>query len=139
MATKELTNSEVVNSLNALQRLVTTQDKLPIRLSVAAHDNIKTLQNQVVELENFRQDILDDYAEFDEDGEIKTVEGDDGEQTDEIQFKSEDARESYIDDINNKYNSTVELDLQTLSIDLVDRVDVAPPIVFALEWMFDSE
>lgn len=131
-----LSNSQVINSLNALQRLISSSEKLPVRLSIVAHDNLKTLQNHASNLDEFRRDLLEETAEFDEDGNLESVEGDDGQR--KIKFKSDEDRERYIEELNDNYNAERELDLRRVSVDVVDNVEVEPQVVFALDWMFEE-
>lgn len=137
-----LSNIEVINSLGAIQRLIQTSDSLPIGLSIACHDNIETLQDYSGELDDHKESLLDEYAEFDEDGNIKTVDtSENGEPEDmgreEIKFKSDEDRQNYIDELNEKYDEEVELELKTVSQDLVNNIEVPPQVAISLSWMFE--
>ncbi len=132
-----LSNTEVTNSLEAIQTLLLTNQSLPIGLSTTCYDNMEVLSGQDQEVEDYRQELIEEHAEFDSDGEVKTVS--DGEESNEIQFKSESDREEFVEKLGQKYDETSQLELQTVSKDLIEEVEAPPQVVPALRWMFEED
>lgn len=136
-----LSNIEIINSLGAIQRIVQTPDELPIGLSIACYDNIEVLQEHSEVLDNYKEELLDKYAEFDEDGNIKTNDVEKNESggpvREEIKFQSEEEKEKYVEELNEKYEEEVKLDLETVSKELVEEVEVSPQAAISLSWMFE--
>ncbi len=134
-----LSNTEVTNSLEAIQTLLLANQSLPIGLSTTCYDNMELLSEQDQEVENYRQTLIDEHAEFDSEGEVKTISSDEEGESNEIQFKSEEDREKFVEKLSQKYDETNQLELQTVSKDLIEEVEAPPQVVPALRWMFEEE
>lgn len=132
-----LSNTEVTNSLEAIQTLLLTNQSLPIGLSTTCYDNMEVLSGQDQEVEDYRQELIEEHAEFDSDGEVKTVSSE--EESNEIQFKSESDREEFVEKLGQKYDETSQLELQTVSKELIEEVEAPPQVVPALRWMFEED
>jgi len=116
-----LSNTEVTNSLEAIQTLLLANQSLPIGLSTTCYDNMELLSEQ--------------------DGEVKTVSSGEegGSGNNEIQFKSESDKEAFVEKLGQKYDETSQLELQTVSKDLIEEVEAPPQVVPALRWMFEED
>lgn len=142
-----LSNTEVTNSLDAIRTLLLSNQKLPIGLSTVCYDNLEVLSDQDDEVEEYRQELIDEHAEFDENGEVKTVEQDEddansqenGRQSAEIKFKSDQDKEAFVDKLSEKYDEENTLELKKVSRDLIEDVEAPPQVVPALRWMFDDD
>jgi len=135
-----LSNTEVTNSLEAIQTLLLANQSLPIGLSTTCYDNMELLSEQDQEVEDYRQELIEEHAEFGEDGEVKTVSSgeEDASNNNEIQFKSESDKEAFVEKLGQKYDETSQLELQTVSKDLIEEVEAPPQVVPALRWMFEE-
>jgi len=136
-----LSNTEVTNSLEAIQTLLLANQSLPIGLSTTCYDNMELLSEQDQKVENYRQELIEEHAEFGEDGEVKTVSSGEegGSGNNEIQFKSESDKEAFVEKLGQKYDETSQLELQTVSKDLIEEVEAPPQVVPALRWMFEED
>ena len=132
-----LSNTEVTNSLEAIQTLLLTNQSLPIGLSTTCYDNMEVLSGQDQEVEDYRQELIEEHAEHDSEGEVKTVSSE--EESNEIQFKSESDREEFVEKLGQKYDETSQLELQTVSKELIEEVEAPPQVVPALRWMFEED
>jgi len=137
-----LSNTEVTNSLEAIQTLLLANQSLPIGLSTTCYDNMELLSEQDQEVEDYRQELIEEHAKFGEDGEVKTVSSDEeggSGNNNEIQFKSESDKEAFVEKLSQKYDETSQLELQTVPKDLIEEVEAPPQVVPALRWMFEED
>lgn len=137
-----LTNTEVSNSLEAIQTLLVTSQTLPIGLSTACYDNMERLsEHEEEEVESYRQELIEEHAEHDENGDVKTVESDedDGETGSEIKFKSEEDRQEFVDKLSDRYDQKNTLEVETVPRSLAEEVEAPPQVIPALRWMLVKE
>lgn len=131
-----LKNSEVMNSLEAIEDLM-DQDDIPVKLSYAASKNKKVLEREKEDLDDFRREMLNRHAEWDDELGMFAIERDeDGEPTGEIKFKSPEDRQQYLEVLDELFSEEIDLNLHNVRTRRVESVQLPPGIVFALRWMF---
>lgn len=136
MAEVTLTNAQVLQSVGALNELVATVAKLPVKVGYAAVKNLKKLQAESETLEELRKQFLEEHAEKTEDGQLVTEKDKDGNPTQRISFKSEDDKKSFVEKLNEVYSQEVSLPLHLVSLNSADDLELSGQLLFALEWMF---
>lgn len=127
----ELTFEEVQQSQQALTALLNTAEALPVRFTIAAKFNMAQLKEAASEFEEFRSNAMEETAEYNENGQVRTT--DDG----EIIFKSEEEQSIYVDEIRSKLDETTEINLKTVDPELFTSQDANPQLIFMLDWMFE--
>lgn len=133
----EIPNHQVVDAKETLEKILSQKKDVPVKLAYAANKNHDVLSNEAEDLENFRMDLLSDYAETTEEGQIEQRKDEDGNPTGEAKFKSEEDMQSFQERLNEIWSDSVDLDIYSVDIENVGSyvapVDWGQNLSFMLE------
>lgn len=121
----EIPNHQVVDAKETLEKILAQKKDVPVKLAYAANKNHDVLSDEAEDLENFRMDLLSDYAETTEEGQIAQRKDEDGNPTGEAKFKSEEDMQSFQERLNEIWSDSVDLDIYSVDIENVGSY-VAP-------------
>lgn len=110
-----MTNKEIVNLYNELDSLRTK--KLPIVVSFAVNRNLKKMKDIADEIESSRIDVIKEYAEKNDDGEVKT--NDNGQAT-----IPEEKVDAFNKDFDSLMNINTDIDLETITMTDIEKCDL---------------
>lgn len=114
-------NREIIEHINALGNF--TKEKLPVKLSFAIVKNFNKLQMAYKDYDESRKALLDEYSEKNEKGEI-------------IPDKIADENiEKWNKEINELLDIEVDVDIHTVSIDVIENLQLSVSDVAAIEFM----
>jgi hypothetical protein len=132
--TKELVGGEVQASIDSVESILGLQDEedpeLPLKFSAGLFQTYQKLAEAQADIENRRLELLEEYAERDEDGGFKTDES--GAMA---QFPSEEAEEDFQEELNEVYNEEFEVEAHLVEVDYTEGVNVHPRHAIILDWM----
>lgn len=133
----EIPNHQVVDSKETLEKILAQKKDVPVKLAYAANKNHDVLSDEAEDLENFRMDLLSDYAETTEEGQIAQRKDENGNPTGEAKFKSEEDMQSFQERLNEIWSDSVDLDIYSVDIENVGSyvapVDWGQNLSFMLE------
>lgn len=109
--------------------------KLPIKLSYAIGKNIMKLQSEVDDIEKARINLLEQYAEKNEDGTCKKENG---------HYQLGDNKQAFADEYNEFLDAEQEIDIYTVPEEVVESMDdsrydvLTVAELIALEFMLEK-
>lgn len=121
----EIPNHQVVDAKETLEKILAQKKDVPVKLAYAANKNHDVLSDEAEDLEEFRMELLSDYAETTEEGQIAQRKDEDGNPTGEAKFKSEEDMQSFQERLNEIWSDSVDLDIYSVDIENVGSY-VAP-------------
>jgi len=134
-----LRGSEIQANVNSIESVLNIQQegesrKLPLKFSAALFEIYEDLIQKQVDIEQRRFDLLDEYAEKDEDGQIKTQEG-----TLNAQFPDEESEKEFQEKLNEVYNEEFEVSGRKVELDLLEGVELHPRHTIIFDWILSDE
>lgn len=133
----EIPNHQVVDAKETLEKILAQKKDVPVKLAYAANKNHDVLSDEAEDLEEFRMELLSDYAETTEEGQIAQRKDEDGNPTGEAKFKSEEDMQSFQKRLNEIWSDSVDLDIYSVDIENVGSyvapVDWGQNLSFMLE------
>ncbi len=133
----EIPNHQVVDAKETLEKILAQKKDVPVKLAYAANKNHDVLSDEAEDLEEFRMELLSDYAETTEEGQIAQRKDEDGNPTGEAKFKSEEDMQSFQERLNEIWSDSVDLDIYSVDIENVGSyvapVDWGQNLSFMLE------
>lgn len=134
----EVPNFQILNAKETLEALLSQKKEAPVKLAYAAKKTHGKVNEEAEELEEFRMELLKDFAETDEEGNVKQQTDDDGNPTGQAQFESEEAKVDFQNRLNEIYSDTVSIDAHTVNIDDVGEFHAPASWAKNLDFMFDG-
>lgn len=115
----EIPNHQIVDAKQNVEQILNQTRDAPVKLVYAAKKNHDTLSDEAEDLEEFRMDLLRDYAETDENGRVQQRTDEEGEPTGEAKFASDEDMEEFQNRLNEIWSETANLDVYSVNIDKV--------------------
>jgi len=131
-----LRGSEVQANVNSIESILSLKEnesqkrQFPIKFSTALFRTYGNLIEIQAEIEQRRFDLLDEYAEKDEDGRIKTQKG-----SANAEFPDEESEKEFQEKLNEIYNEEFEVEGTLVEIDYLDDVELHPRHTIIFDWM----
>ena len=125
----KFTNQELLNNIGALRSVA--QKQLPVKISYAIAKNISKVDSELKIYNKERQKLVDKYAEKDKNGQPKIN------KNNQYNIKKE-CMEDWNRDVQELLSISVELDVFTFSVDLLDGFNISPAEMGVLARMVDD-
>ena len=131
-------NFQILNSKESLEQLLSQKKEAPVKLVYAAKKTHEPVSEEAEMLEEFRMDLLSDFAETDEEGQVVQQTDEDGNPTGEASFESEEDMQEFQRRLNEIYSESTSIDAHVVDID--DVGDFVAPASWAknLDFMFEG-
>jgi hypothetical protein len=134
----EIPNHQIVDAQANLERILNDSRKAPVKLVYAAKKNHQKVSEEAKQLEEFRMDLLKDYAETDENGQVQQKTDENGEPTGEAKFKSDEDLEEFQRRLNEIWQETADIDVHSVNIDKVGNYMAPSSWGSTLDFMLDG-
>lgn len=134
----QIANHEVINAKETVEELISQSTKAPVKLVYGAKKTHDELKSESEDLESFRLDLLRQYAETDEEGQVVRKTGENGEELSEAKFDGDDALQEFQQSLAEIYSDTVEIDAHTVNINEVGDYNAPAEWGKNLGFMFDG-
>lgn len=115
----EIPNHQIVDAKENVEQILSQSRDVPVKLAYAAKKNLDTLSDEAEDLEEFRMNLLQEYAETDEQGGLVQKTDEDGNPTGEAKFKSDEDMNEFQERLGEIWSDTVDLDVYSVDIDKV--------------------
>jgi len=125
----KITNKELINDIGVLRDI--SQKQLPVKISYAIAKNIAKVDAELKIYNKERQKLINKYSEKGEDGKPRINENN------QYRIKKE-CLEDWNKDIQELLSISVELDVFTFSVDLLDGFNISPAEMGVLARMVDD-
>lgn len=125
-----LTNIELVNAATALQVLCQQEQATTPKFRLL--QNKKALEAHAIEYQEFRTELLNEFGEKDEDGQIKV--NDKG----VVIFPTPEKQKEATEKINELNQLTVDVNYQSIVINSMTATGVQTDVLETLLWMFEE-
>ena len=125
----KITNKELINDIGVLRNI--SQKQLPVKISYAIAKNIAKVDTELKTYNKERQKLIDKYSEKGEDGKPKIN------KNNQYNIKRE-CMEDWNRDVQELLSISVELDVFTFSVDLLDGFNISPAEMGVLARMVDD-
>jgi len=133
----KLINAQIIRAHGALTQLLSTDADFPVKFMYAARKNLRHLSSAKQDIDETRQSLLHKYGEKDDDGNLRTVTGENGEDTGEVRFESEEDQQDFIDAANELHAEETDVPVHTVSVDNAPD-ELNTQTFFAIEFMLDD-
>jgi hypothetical protein len=134
----EIPNHQIVDAQTNLEQILNDSRKAPVKLVYAAKKNHQKVSEEAEQLEEFRMDLLKDYAETDESGQVQQKTDEEGEPTGEAKFKSEEDLEEFQERLNEIWQESADIDVHSVNIDKVGDYNAPPNWGSTLDFMLEG-
>jgi hypothetical protein len=125
----KFTNQKLINDIGVLRNIA--QKQLPVKISYAIAKNISKVDSELKIYNKERQKLVDKYAEKDKNGQPKIN------KNNQYNIKKE-CMEDWNRDVQELLSISVELDVFTFSVDLLDGFNISPAEMGVLARMVDD-
>jgi hypothetical protein len=119
-------NREIIEHINAIGAF--TKDKMPTKLSFAVVKNFNKLQAAYKDYDQARLNLIDIYAEKDDEGKNKL--GEDG-----TAIIKTDSQDTFLTEINELLDIEVEIDVHMVDYSVIENIQLAVADMAAIEFM----
>jgi len=134
----EVPNFQILNAKETLEGLLSQKKEAPVKLAYAAKKTHGEVNDEAEELEEFRMELLKDFAETDEEGNVKQQTDEDGEPTGQAQFESEGAKTDFQERLNEIYSDSTTIDAHTVDINDVGEFEAPASWAKNLDFMIEG-
>jgi|APHM01.1.fsa_nt_gi hypothetical protein len=134
----EIANHEVISAKETVEQLISQSTVAPVKLVYAAKKTHDELKEESDDLEDFRIELLQQYAETGEEGQILRKTDEDGEELSEAKFPDDEALQQFQQNLTKIYSDTVEIDAHTVDINEVGDFEAPAEWGKNLRFMFDG-
>lgn len=134
----EIANHEVLDAKDTVEQLISQSTKAPVKLVYGAKKTHEDLSDEADSLEEFRLDLLKQYAETGEDGQILRKTNEEGEEISEAKFEDDEDLREFQESLAEIYSDTVEIDAHTVSINEVGSYEAPAEWGNNLSFMFEG-
>lgn len=111
----KITNRQVIEFINNVSANKLASKRLPVKVAYAISRNLDKMNNIITSYETARKTLLDQYAEKDEEGKAKVIDGN--------YVIQEDQKQAFSDEIKELLEVENEIDLHTINMDEVEKCD----------------
>lgn len=111
----KITNRQVIEFINSVSANKLASKRLPVKVAYAISRNLDKMNNIITSYETARKTLLDQYAEKDEEGKAKVIDGN--------YVIQEDQKQAFSDEIKELLEVENEIDLHTINMDEVEKCD----------------
>lgn len=125
----KITNKELINDIGVLRDI--SQKQLPVKISYAIAKNIAKVDAELKIYNKERQKLINKYSEKGKDGKPKIN------KNNQYNIKKE-CMEDWNRDVQELLSISVELDVFTFSVDLLDGFNISPAEMGVLARMVDD-
>jgi len=134
----QIPNHQIIDAKESIEELLSDSKKAPVKLVYTARKNHELISEEADDLEQFRVDLLSDFAKTDEEGNVVRKMTEDGEPTDKADFESEEDLEEFRERLSEIYADEAQLDTRTVDINSVG--DYVAPASWGknLDFMFEG-
>lgn len=115
----EIPNHQIVEAQENLERILNDSRKAPVKLVYAAKKNHEKVSEEAESLEEFRMDLLEDYAETDEQGQVQQKTDEEGNPIGEAKFKSDEDLEEFQERLNEIWQESANIDVHSVNVNKV--------------------
>lgn len=134
----EIANHEVLDAKDTVEQLISQSTKAPVKLVYGAKKTHEDLSDEADSLEEFRLDLLKQYAETGEDGQILRKTNEEGEEISEAKFEDDEDLREFQESLAEIYSDTVEIDAHTVNINEVGSYEAPAEWGNNLSFMFEG-
>lgn len=134
----EIPNHQIVDAKEDLERLLSDSRKAPVKLVYASKKNHRKISEEAEELEDFRMELLTEYAKTGEEGHVVQKTDEDGNPTGEAEFESDEKLREFRERLSEIWSETVDIDIHSVHINQVG--DYVAPANWGqnLDFMFEG-
>lgn len=111
----KITNRQVIEFINNVSANKLASKRLPVKVAYAISRNLDKMNNIITSYETARKTLLDQYAEKDEEGKAKVIDGN--------YVIQEDQKQAFSDEMKELLEVENEIDLHTINMDEVEKCD----------------
>lgn len=111
----KITNRQVIEFINSVSANKLASKRLPVKVAYAISRNLDKMNNIITSYETARKTLLDQYAEKDEEGKAKVIDGN--------YVIQEDQKQAFSDEMKELLEVENEIDLHTINMDEVEKCD----------------
>jgi hypothetical protein len=115
----KIANHKVLSAKDTVEQLISQSTKAPVKLVYGAKKTHDELSSEADDLEEFRIDLLKQYAETDEDGNVVRQTDEDGNPLQEAKFESDEDLMEFQEKLSDIYADEVSIDAHTVSVNEV--------------------
>lgn len=115
----KIPNHQVLSAKEKVEDLISQSSKAPVKLVYGAKKTHGELSDEADDLEDFRVDLLQEYAKTDEEGNVVRQTGEDGQPLQEAEFESDEDLQEFQQKLSEIYSDEVEIDVHNVNINEV--------------------
>lgn len=135
---KSIPNFQILNAKETLEALLSQKKDAPVKLAYAAKKTHSEVSEEAEQLEEFRMDLLKDFAETDEEGNVKQQTDDEGEPLGRAKFESDEAMQEFQERLNEIYSDESSVDVHTVDIGDVGEYEVPADWANNIDFMIEG-
>lgn len=134
----QIPNHQIIDAKESIEELLSDSKKAPVKLVYTARKNHELISEEADDLEQFRVELLSDFAKTDEEGNVVRKVTEDGDPTDKADFESEEDLQEFRERLSEIYADEAQLDTRTVDINSVGEYVAPASWGRNLDFMFEG-